>query len=118
MDPRNEEFIRLLEAAGWSQAKAARELHVSTAAISQICTGKNQPGRATLNLLKLIIAREQPNAVTFNEEMVEAGLARWERELLEKLRPVPPAQRQRLLEAFEQMIRATKPPATFGKERR
>ena len=62
MPPKTHEFVRLLAAAGWSQAEAARRLQITPGAVSQICNAKTQPRPSTLNLLKLILARRLADA--------------------------------------------------------
>jgi len=101
-----EEFIGLVKAAGWSQAEAARRLHITPGAISQIFSGRTQPHPGTLNLLKYILATEKPEVLKAFERARVGGLAPWESQLLEALRGLRPAHREALLVAFQEMIRA------------
>jgi transcriptional regulator with XRE-family HTH domain len=64
LNPTQEEFIRLMAAAGWSDAETARRINVSRAAISQIRKGKNTP-EVTLERLRLAVAN-QPLPVVEN----------------------------------------------------
>lgn len=105
MDPKAQEFVRLIAAAGWSQAEAARRLNITPGAVSQICSGRTRPRAATLNLLKLILVHEKRQGLALRES---AGPAprQWERQLLEDLRRLPEPQRERLLAVIKDMIRA------------
>jgi transcriptional regulator with XRE-family HTH domain len=98
------EFVNLLEIAGWSQARAARCLDLTAGAISQICTGKTSPRPTTLALLRVLVQMngELPAPVPNPGQR----LAAWEVELLESLRRFPSRQRQKILEAFHQMLNA------------
>ena len=106
MPQKNNEFSRLLTAARWSQAEAARRLQITPGAVSQICSGKTQPRAATLNLLKLMIARENPKALALHESEAWRALEHWEKELLADLRQLPERERLRLLPIFRQMVGA------------
>ena len=106
MGPKAVEFIGLVKAAGWTQAEAARQLHITPGAISQIFNGMTQPHPATLNLLKMILANKNPGVLKAFYHAQVGGLAPWESGLLEDLRALRPAQRDALLVAFQQMIRA------------
>jgi transcriptional regulator with XRE-family HTH domain len=106
MPPKTHEFARLLAAAGWSQAEAARRLQITPGAVSQFCNGKTQPRPTTLNLLKLILARENPKVLALHESQGWRSLAHWEKDLLTELRQLAETDRQRLLPIFKQMIKA------------
>jgi len=105
LGPKAVEFIGLVKAAGWTQAEAARRLHITPGAISQIFNGMTQPHPGTLNLLKYILATEKPEVLKAFERARLGGLAPWESQLLEALRALRPAHREALLVAFHQTIR-------------
>jgi transcriptional regulator with XRE-family HTH domain len=65
MDPLKEEFVRLVAIMGWSQSEAARQLHMSAAAVSNLVNPNhsNRPRPTTLQLLKLIVSGEHPEAI-------------------------------------------------------
>jgi len=92
--------------AGGGGAPFARH----SGAVSQICSGKTRPRDSTLNLLKLMVARENPEALALHESAMSPPLEAWEMELLTELRRLPEAERQRLLPLIEQMIRAMATP--------
>jgi len=70
MDALNKEFIRLMKAVGWSQNETARRLHMTGGGVSQICTGRVRPSKGRLNLLQLLVERENPEAVArLNSEL-------------------------------------------------
>ncbi len=110
MDRKAQEFARLIIAAGWSQAEAARRLRITPGAVSQICSGKTRPRDSTLNLLKLMVARENPEALALHDSAMSPPLEAWEMELLTEMRRLPEAERQRLLPLIKQMIRAMATP--------
>ena len=96
----------MLAAADWSQAEAARRLNITPGAVSQICSGRTRPRAATLNLLKLMLAHEKPEALALRESRGRPALRNWERELLDDLGKLPEAQREQLLRIIKNMIRA------------
>lgn len=56
--------MRLLEASGWSQAEAARQLGMTRGGVNQIVSGRNEPSAQTVRLFKMILAGEKPEAVS------------------------------------------------------
>src|SRR5580700_9794526 len=119
MDPEKTEFRRLIELMGWSQTEAARRLHNTPSAIDQVVNRDhpNQPTQTMMQLLKLIIASERPdliNAQTYElKETAEgaklpiAQLSARERELIEGLKQLPPAEQEKIYAVIEVMLRAT-----------
>lgn len=65
MDPLKEEFARLVAIMGWNQSETARQLHMSAAAVSNLMnpSHSNRPRPTTLQLLKLIVSGEHPEAI-------------------------------------------------------
>ena len=65
MDPLKEEFARLVAIMGWNQSETARQLHMSAAAVSNLLNPNhsNRPRPTTLQLLKLIVSGEHPEAI-------------------------------------------------------
>jgi transcriptional regulator with XRE-family HTH domain len=65
MDPLKEEFARLVAIMGWNQSETARQLHMSAAAVSNLMNPghSNRPRPTTLQLLKLIVSQEHPEAI-------------------------------------------------------
>jgi transcriptional regulator with XRE-family HTH domain len=94
-----QEFVRLIEQAGWSQAETARRLDLTPGAVSQICNGKTQPRQATLNLLRLILI-STPRTLKRLAQPRRDRLVDWELELLNPLRALSADQRKSLLSAF------------------
>lgn len=62
MSALTEEFLALLQASGWSASEAARRLHLDRSNISQYKSG-GSPSKQTLELFKLILAQEKPEAI-------------------------------------------------------
>lgn len=96
------EFMRLLEAAGWTQAEAARRLQVTPGAISQICSGRTQPRPSTLNLLRLMVAAETQTGA--RPVRAKPPGPAWEADLLEPLRRMAPPERDKLLRVLKPII--------------
>ncbi len=117
MQTKAQQFARLIAAAGWSQAEVARRLQITAGAVSQICSGKTQPRASTLNLLKLLLAREKPEALALQERAGMDELEAWESDLLEELRKLPEAQRRFLVQMVKQMVKAL-PSVAHRKSRR
>ncbi|MGD0813388.1 MAG: hypothetical protein ABSA83_07270 [Verrucomicrobiota bacterium] len=65
MDPLKEEFARLVAIMGWNQSETARQLHMSAAAVSNLMNPNhsNRPRPTTLQLLKMIVGGEHPEAI-------------------------------------------------------
>ena len=105
MDSRTEEFISLVKASGWSQAEVARRLHITPGAVSQICNGHTRPRPGTVNLLKILIG---PQALQVHERSHAKTLKPSENKLLQALQELPEADREKLLAAFQQTIKAVR----------
>jgi len=56
VDPFKQEFIALFELSGWSQAEAARQLHLTRGGVNGIITGKASVSASTVELLRLKVA--------------------------------------------------------------
>lgn len=63
MEAENKEFMALLDASGWSQAEAARRLYLAPSNITQYKKNDNRPSRQVLELFKVILASEKPEAL-------------------------------------------------------
>ena len=113
------EFKQLIEVMAWSQREAARRLHKTPSAINHLVNPDhpNKPTQTMMQLLKLIIASERPdliNAQTYElKETAEgaklpiAQLSARERELIEGLKQLPPAEQEKIYAVIEVMLRAT-----------
>jgi len=51
----NDEFRRLFERSGWTQAEAARQLDVTPGVVSQYLSGDTRPSGTTLKLLHVLV---------------------------------------------------------------
>ena len=105
----NTEFRRLLENAGWSQARAAVELHTTTATISRYVTGKMKPRPQVIAHLahithQVAILPEGKDATALSEE--PRRLEESERRLLEAIRRVPAPRRKRVVESLITAVEA------------
>ena len=98
------EFVSLMKAAGWSQAETARRLQITPGAVSQICNGKTVPRPAIINLLRLLIAHENPEALKLHDSATQAGLQPWARQLVEALSNLPDKEREQALTPIKAMI--------------
>ena len=73
--------------------------------MSQLCSGKTRPRAGTLNLLKILIG---PEALQLHERSHAKTLKPSENQLLQALRELPETDRERLLAAFQQTIKAVR----------
>jgi plasmid maintenance system antidote protein VapI len=124
MDSEKSAFKRLIEIMGWSQTEAARRLHKTPSAINHLVNPDhpNKPTRTMMQLLKLIIASERPDLIDAQTyELKEAApgtkpnavqLSPKERELLEKLKQLPPAEQEKVYAVIDALLRA------IGRKRR
>src|SRR6185369_15802466 len=88
------EFIRLLKASGWSQARAARALEITPGAVSQICSRRTRPRSSTLGLLKRVIGTGAGTAARGRWPEDEPALDPSEVKLIANFRRLPPSERR------------------------
>lgn len=88
------EFIRLLKASGWSQARAARALEITPGAVSQICSRRTRPRSSTLGLLKRVIGTRVGSPVPGRLPEDEPALDPAEAKLIRNFRRLPPAEKR------------------------
>jgi transcriptional regulator with XRE-family HTH domain len=106
-NPLKAEFLQLFEASGWTQAEVARQLELTRGGVNGIITGRTVPSNATLKLFKLILLSEKPDAVNAaRPASVQHAEESWLRELLEQMRRVAPAHRDRLINALKAVAAA------------
>jgi transcriptional regulator with XRE-family HTH domain len=110
--PRAREFARLLKAAGWSQAEAARRLQLTRGAVSQILSGRTNPRASTLNLLRLL-ARDQSAA----PPEATVPMQEWERQFLDQIRDLPADRRKQALELIRDLAPGSGHPSPTGRRR-
>jgi len=100
--PLKTEFLELFKASGWTQAEVARQLELTRGGVNGIITGRTVPSHATLKLFKLILLSQKPEAVSAaRPASVQQAEEYWLRELLEEVRRVTPAHRERLINALK-----------------
>lgn len=105
MRPENIEFLALLEASSWSQSEAARRLELNRATVSQYVHDTISPSAQVLALFKLILANEQPGALSASlKTNEEGGLSGWERRAIEDLRWLHKEDRDRVLNAMKALV--------------
>jgi transcriptional regulator with XRE-family HTH domain len=112
-----QEFRELLEASGWSQAEAARQLGMTPSALSQIVRQNStvKPSPVTLRLFKLLLLREKPEALTAVPERRWTPSEKWEMDLIGALRKIPPTTRELILKSFGAIIESHLPKGKGGK---
>jgi transcriptional regulator with XRE-family HTH domain len=105
-----QEFRELLQASGWSQAEAARQLAMTPSALSQIVRQNSnvRPSPVTLRLFKLLLWREKPGAARRMRRERKLQPERWEQDLIRALRQIPPAARRPILSVLNAMIDAAR----------
>lgn len=102
----------------WSQSEAARRLHKTPSAINHLLNPDhpNKPTETTMELLKLIIARERPelvNAQTCELKEPWTGakpnitrLSPKEQKMIEGMRQLPLGEQQKVYAVMEALLRA------------
>jgi hypothetical protein len=115
VEPENKDFLALLEASGWGDSEAARELELNRATISHYRSGSIKPSRQVLRLFKLILLKDNPSALSGAVHGKDFEI--WETKLIDQLRPLHVEDRQHVLRVIKTMVAgfrragATKPPA-------
>jgi transcriptional regulator with XRE-family HTH domain len=105
------EFVDLINAAGWSQSEAGRQLMVTPSFINQIVNGTAQPSRAVLQLLKLTIAANHPELIKAPRQLGEIELREqfhrpdWEENILGQLRPLSEDERSKVVDVMEAALK-------------
>lgn len=103
------EFVRLLRSSGWHQARASRELGVSTATISRYVSGEQKPSLPVLRLFadsindQLLLDGENPG------QRAREGarfLDDWEHEVLAVFRRLRPEDRDKATGALSALLGA------------
>ncbi len=107
MHPANREFLGLMKAAGWSQAETARKLALTRGGVNGIVKGRTKPSQGTLKLFKLILASEQPEAVSASDLQFKersSPVESWAEDLIDNLRELSEEDREKMLSAFQYML--------------
>ena len=101
-EPLKKEFIQLFKISSWTQAEVARQLELTRGGVNGIITGRTVPSHATVKLFRLILLSEKPEVMSAAARPATLQYAEesWLRELLDEMRRVAPAHRQRLVSAL------------------
>jgi len=116
-----QEFRDLLQASGWSQAEAARQLAMTPSALSQIVRENSpvRPSLVTLRLFGLLLWRKKPSeARRMARGQEEMRAEKWEQDLIRALRRIPPKTRRPILSVLSAMIEAARSKGVGGKKLR
>jgi hypothetical protein len=116
-----QEFRDLLQASGWSQAEAARQLAMTPSALSQIVRENSpvRPSPVTLRLFGLLLWPKRPGAARRLARCRLDGRAEeWEQHLIRALRRIPPKTRRPILGVLYAMIEAARSKGAGGRNRR
>jgi transcriptional regulator with XRE-family HTH domain len=108
MDKQNSEFIRLFHKSGWTQARAADELGLTTGAISQFVGGTVRPKSTVIRLFKILLSDSRP----FENRRPEPPLLPLENgelQLIKDLRKVQKNIRHELADGLVLIARAMRP---------
>jgi transcriptional regulator with XRE-family HTH domain len=106
-----QDFRDLLQASGWSQAEAARQLAMTPSALSQIVRENSpvRPSLVTLRLFGLLLWGKKPEAGRKLVRPRRKGRAeKWEQDLIRALRRLPPNTRRPILNVLYAMIEAAR----------
>jgi transcriptional regulator with XRE-family HTH domain len=101
----NKEFLALVQNAGWSQAEAARRLHLTAGAVSQICRRRTRPRAATVALLRRLVEEQRIMSHAGVGRVAVCTLDPAERRLLRKFRKLGLKERRIISGIIEQMFR-------------
>jgi transcriptional regulator with XRE-family HTH domain len=115
------EFRDLLQASGWSQAEAARQLAMTPSALSQIVRENSpvRPSPVTLRLFGLLLWRKKPGAGgCLMRRRRQVPGEKWEQILIRALRRLSPKTRRPVLSVLYAMIEAARSKGAAGKKRR
>ena len=116
-----QDFRDLLQASGWSQAEAARQLAMTASALSQIVRENSpvRPSLVTLRLFGLLLWRKKPGAAQrMTRRQKEMRAEKWEQDLIRALRRIPPDTRNPILSVLYAMIEAARSKGGGDKKRR
>lgn len=82
----NQEFLRLEKECGWSRAEIARQLEISSGAVTQYGDGTTRPSKTVIKLFRLLLAgtgtsvlRDAPPTDDAEKRRADAAEARLER---------------------------------------
>ena len=103
MEQENREFMQLLEASGWSQAEAARRLHLAPSNISQYKSNTNRPSRQVLELFKLLLLSENSSALKANASKATESVRLLDSEERE-LAKLPPDEREEVIKLVRDVL--------------
>lgn len=121
VDQRNTEFIRLLRSSGWHQARAARELGLTTGAISRYISGEIKPSIPVLRLMAdrlqepLLLPGEDANPVEWRDGGPKF-LESWEAGIIAELRRLERPAREKVIGALRDIIDAVAQPVRYTKQ--
>jgi transcriptional regulator with XRE-family HTH domain len=113
LHPLKKQFNDLVAASGLSQAEIARLINMTRGGVNGIVTGESVPSVATVQLLKLALMAENPNALrpagktSQTPESVEAYSPHgWANDLLNELGQLDHTDRDALILALRAVVRA------------
>lgn len=123
VDDLNNEFARLLRVSGWTQAEAARRLHLSPATVSLYLSGHTRPSVTVIQLFKLMLGDTSPIPGQPGADQAEAPprlppLEEDEVALLRELRLLDGTDRRSLIHAFRGIAALLPRPGSPGRRGR
>jgi transcriptional regulator with XRE-family HTH domain len=107
VDKQNLEFIRLLEKSGWTQAKAAEELGLTTGAISQFVSGIARPKTTVIRLFKMLVGDASGYSEVTQVSETERGLLPLdgsEVEFIREMRKMEPQARKKVVNSLKTLL--------------
>lgn len=123
VDQRNTEFIRLLRSSGWHQARAARELGLTTGAVSRYISGEIKPSLPVLRLMAdriqepLLLPGEEGNPAEWRDGGPKF-LESWEAGIIAELRRLERPAREKVIGALRDIIDAVAKPVRYTTPRK
>lgn len=117
-DP-NFEFRRLVTGAGWHQARAARELGLTTGTVSRYWSNEAKPSVPVLRLLSQLLGEPfTDEAAEYRPSAMRDGprwLEEWEADVITDLRRLAPEPRRRVIRALRELLDAASRPISYRK---
>lgn len=117
MTNRSEEFVRLKEISGWTQARIARELDLDPSTVSLVMNHRCQPSLTVLRLFSLLIGERlqlpgESDGASYIRDRAR-WLEDWESDLIAHFRRLDPASRSVAAKAVGTMIEAIMRPTKY-----
>jgi transcriptional regulator with XRE-family HTH domain len=100
----NTEFLRLFNKSGWSEAKTAQELGLTSDLLNQYLAGSARPKPTVIRLFKLLLGDLQPFDDEGHYDNALLPLQAWEIDVLRELRNYPLDYRRKVMGGLAKVV--------------